>query len=279
LDIPPINTDTEGKDIRDEILKCVIKKTVIARILAVDQGIVVGTAKAENRAKSLGLKMRHIVKEGQLVKPGDEIALFEGRPKQILTAEEQLIGLMAKSSGIATMARQFVDRAGQRTRIVSGAWKKMPLDQKKSIQRAVVCGGANCRISNSPFLYLDKNYVRILGGIRTCLQAVAGFKDYLKVVQIWGEFSPIGIEAAEAVEHGADIIFIDSGKIDDLAVAVDKLKKTGFRARVKIAFGGNIQLQDIEDLKAMDVDILDIGRPIIDAPLLDMRMEVIDVSS
>ena len=29
----------------------------------------------------------------------------------------------------------------------------------------------------------------------------------------------------------------------------------------------------------MDVDILDIGRPIIDAPLLDMRMEVIDVSS
>jgi hypothetical protein len=30
------------------------------------------------------------------------------------------------------------------------------------------------------------------------------------------------------------------------------------------------------ELKGMDVDILDIGRQIVDAPLLDMRLEVIE---
>jgi hypothetical protein len=27
----------------------------------------------------------------------------------------------------------------------------------------------------------------------------------------------------------------------------------------------------------MDIDILDIGRPIVDAPLLDMRLEIMDI--
>ena len=34
------------------------------------------------------------------------------------------------------------------------------------------------------------------------------------------------------------------------------------------------RLEDIEDLKRVDVDILDIGRQIVDAPLLDIRLEV-----
>jgi nicotinate-nucleotide pyrophosphorylase (carboxylating) len=266
-------------DIRDEILKGVAEKTVTARIISDDEGLIVGSPALESRAKKIGLIIKHIKQEGSRVKIDEEVARFSGRPKQILRAEEQLIGLLAKPSGIATAARRFVDRAGERPRIVAGAWKKMSLDQKRIIQRAVVCGGANCRISSSPFLYLDKNYIRILGGIRSCLKTVADFKNTLKVIQIWGEFNPIEFEAAEAVEHGADIVFIDTGKTDDLTLVVDKLKQIGVRPRVKIAFGGNIQLEDMDVLKAMDVDILDIGRSIIDAPLLDMKMEVIDVST
>jgi nicotinate-nucleotide pyrophosphorylase (carboxylating) len=277
LDRSPIKA--ESRDIRDEILLGVSEQNVTARILADGEGLVTGSQAAESRAKELGLTIKYMINEGSSVKSDDEITRLIGRPKQILMAEEQLIGLMAKPSGIATAARKFVDRAGERPRIVSGAWKKMPLDQKKTIQRAVVCGGANCRISNSPFLYLDKNYIRILGGIRSCLGAVAEFKDYLKVIQIWGEFSPIEIEAVEAAEHGADIIFIDTGNRDDLPLAIDKLKQIAARPRVRVAFGGNIQLEDVEALKTMDVDILDIGRSIIDAPLLDMRMEVMGIEN
>ena len=263
------------QDIRDDIFVSIAHRQVTACILADDGGLVVETRAVELEARALGVTIRHILPEGGIVKPGDEIARFDGRPKQIAMAEERLIGLMAKPSGIATAARRFVEKAGRRPEIVAGAWKKMPRQQKEVIRRAVTRGGAKCRISNSPFLYLDKNFVRMLGGIRQCLAAVADMNGYLKVVQIRGLYNDIDLEAVEAVEHGAGIVFIDTGRLDDLSRTIDKLRQAGLRNRVSIVFGGGVQLEDITSLKALDADILDIGRPIIDAPLLDMRMEVI----
>lgn len=263
------------RDIRDEILGRVAGYEITASIIAADEGIVAETAAAEKEAEKLGLTIIRMLDQGSRVQKGDEVARFSGQPKQVALAEDRLIGLMAKPSGIATAARRFVDKAGPRPAIVSGAWKKMPWSQKEVIRRAVTTGGAQARISPAPFLYLDKNYIKMLGGIKESLEAVAGLSGYLKVVQIKGACQDITFEAGEAIEHGADIIFIDSGRQRDLKRVIDGLNQQGLRDKVKIAFGGNVRLQDIKALKAMDVDILDIGRQIIDAPLLDMRMEVV----
>lgn len=271
----PLTTLMAMRDIRDDIFGGIADRKVTACIVADDEGLVVETPAVAYEAKALGLTVRHILAEGSRVKHGDEISPLDGRPKQIVMAEERLIGLIAKPSGIATAARRFVEEAGQRPEIVAGAWKKMPWPQKEVIRRSVVSGGANCRITNAPFLYLDKNYVRMLGGIRQCLGAVAGLGGYLKVIQIRGEYNDIDLEAGEAVSHGADIIFIDTGRPDDLSRTVGKLRQLGWRDKVRVAFGGGIRLEDVASLKTLDADILDIGRPIIDAPLLDMRMEVI----
>jgi nicotinate-nucleotide pyrophosphorylase (carboxylating) len=83
--------------------------------------------------------------------------------------------------------------------------------------------------------------------------------------------------AAEAARNGTGIVFIDSGRIGDLERVNEALQQTGLRDRVEIAFGGNVRLENVDALKTMDVDILDIGRAIVDAPLLDMRMDVIEV--
>jgi nicotinate-nucleotide pyrophosphorylase len=53
------------------------------------------------------------------------------------------------------------------------------------------------------------------------------------------------------------------------------LKDHGLRSRVKVAFAGGVQLGDIEQLAEIGIDIVDIGRPIVDAPLLDMRLDVV----
>jgi len=37
-------------------------------------------------------------------------------------------------------------------------------------------------------------------------------------------------------------------------------------------------VEGVDELRGMDVDILDIGRQIVDAPLLDMRLEVIEAA-
>ncbi len=263
-------------DLRDEIFRTVGGTNVTGVILADDEGIVAETNRAADESKRMGLTLVGILPEGSGVRPGDEIARFSGSPKQVVSAEDVLIGLMAKPSGIATAARGFVARANGRPEIVCGAWKKMPLSLKESIRRAVGVGGALIRISRDPFVYLDKNYIRILGGIGRALQAVSSMTDRRKVAQLKGRHKSVVEEACEAVEFGADILHIDTGNMEDVDRVVRELVRLDLRNRVSIAFSGSIRLEDVDELKRLDVDILDIGRQIVDAPLLDMRLEVIE---
>ncbi len=268
-------TGTTG-DIRDEILRSVAGKTVSAVIVADDEGIVAETAQAAGEAARLGLTLHSILKEGTQVCIGDEIARFSGSPNQVAMAEEVLIGLMAKPSGIATATRKFVEKANGRPQIVSGAWKKMPPPMKEAVRRAVVTGGAFYRITRDPFVYLDKNYVKVLGGLGESLDKVRYLTEHVKAVQVKGRQKGVVQEAIEATQHGAGIICIDTGRTDDVTQVSSELTRRGMRGAVRIAFAGNVRLEDMESLKALDIDLVDVGRQIVDAPLLDMRMEVLD---
>jgi nicotinate-nucleotide pyrophosphorylase (carboxylating) len=252
-------------------------RSVTADIIAEDAGIIAGIQAAEESAKSLRLDILQMAQEGQTVQRGDVIAKVSGNPKQIALAEDQLIGLVAKPSGIATATRNCVDRAGPDIQIICGAWKKMPLVLKQIIRNAIVTGGGYFRISRDPFIYLDKNYIQMLGGIKPSLQAVAHLAGFIKVVQIKGRQNDIALEACEAAELDADIIFVDSGQPEDLREIADLLNRKNLRDRVKIAFGGSVKIEDIDRIKDLPVDILEIGRQIVDAPLLDLKLEVVEV--
>ena len=265
------------QDLRDDIFKSVMTRSVTADIIAEDAGIVAGIQAAKDKAISLGLNIIRMAKEGQSVQRGDVIAKVSGNPKQIAVAEDQLIGLVAKPSGIATATRNCVDRAGPGIQIVCGAWKKMPVVLKQMIRDAIVTGGGYFRISRDPFLYLDKNYIQMLGGIKNSLQAVAHFSGFKKVVQIKGRQKDIALEALEAAELNADIIFVDSGQPQDLLKLAGLLNRKGLRDRLKIAFGGSVKIEDIDRFKDLPLDILEIGRQIVDAPLLDLKLEVVEI--
>jgi nicotinate-nucleotide pyrophosphorylase (carboxylating) len=74
---------------------------------------------------------------------------------------------------------------------------------------------------------------------------------------------------------GANIIMIDTGRRGDIEKIDTMLKRERLRHRVKVAFGGSITIEDLGDLKNRPVDIIDIGRAIVDGPLLDLRMDVL----
>lgn len=268
------------EDLRDEILRGCMGSRVTAAIVADGGGLVVETGAAAREAEKLGLAVESILDEGSEVEEGEEIARFAGSPKQVAQAEEVLIGIMAKPSGIATAARDFVRAAGRRLKVVCGAWKKMPPEMKEAVRRAVTAGGASCRISDDPFVYLDKNYVEMLGGVKEAVEAVAHLADErVIVVQIRGRHRSIIKEALEAVEAGAGILFVDTGVPLDFMEVAFELERAGLRRKVKVAFGGGLGLDDVGKIKKdkSDVDIVDVGRSIVDAPLLDMKLEVLSV--
>ncbi len=263
------------QDVREELFRGIAGKLFTVHVVAGQEGVVSGSDDVAREAEKLGIFLLKTADEGTWAREGEILAAFRGTPHQVAAAEESMLGLLAKTSGIATAARAFVDLAGGRPRVVCGAWKKMPPSLKEPVRRAVVTGGAHFRIASGPFVYLDKNYVRMLGGIRKALQAASSLKGHTKVIQIKGEYGDVATEVCEAASCGAGIVFVDTGNKDDVRLASEVLRDSGLREGVKIAFGGNVRLEDVAELKSIDVDILDVGRAIVDAPLLDMRMEVV----
>lgn len=270
----PRLSDRGSPNIRDTIFKSIAERRVGAVIWSRQEGVVAGVKQLERKAAEIGLSVEMVVREGDEVAASGAIAFIAGTPKQISLAEDCLIGLVAKASGIATAARKAVGLSGKKVTVVSGGWKKVPLPIKEEIREAIRIGGVGVRITEKPFVYLDKNYVRMFGSIPDALRSVASLKERIKVVQIRGETGDISDEAVEAAMRGAGIVMVDTGNIVDLESVSDALMAAGLRRKVKIAFGGSILIDDIPSFLDMDVDILDIGRAIIDAPMLDIGLDV-----
>ncbi len=264
-----------AEEIRDSIFPKVKGKKYFAHISANGSGIISGTEGLRAACKRLGIRLVKCRKSGAGVRPRDVIAVVEGNAKQIALAEEELIGWISKASGIATAAGRAKRAAGRKLRVVSGAWKKMPLPIKELIRQAVVDGGINYRISEKPFIYLDKNFLKMLGGVEKALRSVDRLKDFVRVIQIKSKGKELLKEATLAAQMGAHIIMIDTGREDDINKVDLVLRKRRLRHRVKIAFGGEIRLEDLRDLRRAPLEIVDIGKAIVDALLLDMKMDVL----
>lgn len=256
------------------LLKNVMHKQIQAVITATEPGILHGSGEMVQKAKELGLKVVLHTEQGCAVTPGQKIITLTGNPLQIAQGEDCLLGLISKPSGIATMARKAVMLAGK-VRVVSGGWKKIPFEMKAITRSALETGGVGVRLLDEPFLYLDKNYLRIFGSVKALLEGAAELPDRAAVVQLHGETGPIEAEAAEATILGARVVMIDTGNLTDLRLCSEELKSQGLRDQVKLAFAGGVQISDLPALQQEDVDIVDIGRAILDAPLLDFRYDVI----
>lgn len=243
-------------------------------VLAAEPGILAGVAKMEKVLRELGLEVEMCVREGGRLHPGVCVCRAKGEAEGIVLAEDLALSHIGKPSGVATAAAKAVERAGPYLRVVCGAWKKVAPELRPELRRAITLGGVGVRITERPFVYLDKNYVRLLGGVRPAVERARNRPDRTVVVQLRGETSPIELEAKEAVDAGAGILMVDTGCTEDLARVVDVHRREGWAGLVEIAFAGGIKLSDIPQLAAMGAHILDVGRAIIDAPLLDFRLDV-----
>ena len=245
---------------------------VRADVVAQEPGIIVEVEEAAKATIEVGANVLHHIREAEQVDGGQIVLSIEDNPLSIALAEERLMGIMAKPSGIATAAASFVERAAGSVRVVSGGWKKLPFSQKSMVRTAVAAGGVQPRIADWPFVYLDKNFVSMLGGVVATLSAVnsrpelAGYRRIIQVTTV--------DEALAAVGARAETVFVDTGRLADLSLISDALHTHGLRSGVELAFGGGLSIEDIDVLRDMDVDVIDVGRSIVDAPLLDMNLRV-----
>jgi nicotinate-nucleotide pyrophosphorylase (carboxylating) len=272
-----MSLDEKHVDIREDIFRKQLFRQITGVLVAEQAGVLSGIQRACYIMEALGLSFASNLKDGSALGHGQEIVRVTGNPVQMAQAEERVIGALSKFSGIATAAKSALQKANEKFKVVAGGWKKMPFELKEPIQQAIRDGGVNPRMSDEPFIYLDKNYVRMLGGVRKAVEAAVVFKRMI-VTQIRGETMAIAKEAIEAANAGAHVVMVDTGNHEDLRAVTHALRENGLRSRVKIAFAGNIRLNDLGALAQFDLDVVDIGYAILDAPCLPMRFDVVDMT-
>ncbi|KAF5034904.1 putative nicotinate-nucleotide pyrophosphorylase [carboxylating] [anaerobic digester metagenome] len=262
-------------DVRDTLFQKISEKRYRAVLTAEHSGVLSGEAEARACAENLGVEFELCKKDGDELSRGERFANLLASSKQIALAEEQLIGTLAKASGIATAARTAVQLADGKMKIVSGSWKKMPPQMKQMVRSATFTGGASFRICEQPMIYLDKNFIRMLGSIPKALEACKPFEEATKVVQIKGITGTIEEETQQAICGGGNIVMVDTGNLEDLRRCRKVMEASGKREKLKLAFAGGVRLTDIPGLADERIDILCIGKEIVDAQLLDMKLDVI----
>ena len=261
-------------DIRHRIFQGREHQRLKACILAEAPGVISGMNRVEAWAAAHHVDLANALADGREAAPGQVVATVWGSPFNLVRAEEVLIGELSKTSGVATRARQALEQAAGRFRVVCGAFKKMPAAVKFPLRQAVADGGLDVRMAPHPFVYLDKNYVRILGGVARAMAAVAPLERPV-VIQLRGESAPIGREAVMAAQLGAANVMIDTGRLADLDAAARALKEAGLRAAVQLTFAGNLRISDLAGLgRDHDLDAVDIGYDVVDAPCLPLRFDV-----
>lgn len=263
----------QSADIRYRIFQGHQHRFIQATIRVETGGIISGIGQAEKLAAELPVGFSPSITDGDEAIAGQTIAKLNGHPVNLVKAEEMILGALSKTSGIATRARQAGNEARGCFDVVCGAFKKMPPALKQSIRQAVEHGGLRTRMAPQPFIYLDKNYVRILGGVEKTMATIAPMNLPI-VIQIRGENDPIEQEALQAASMGAATLMVDTGNIKDLDTVSKILHEKGLRSRVKLAFAGNLQVEDLAPLRNHDIDAIDIGYGMVDAPCLPMRFDV-----
>jgi len=262
-------------DLRDEIFASLEGCLFTAEVRVTSPGLVCGIEMARSKAEALGCVVVNEMKDGDATLNAHPVLCMRGPAKSIAMAEDCVPGAIAKFSGIARAARKARELAGGRVKIVSGATKKMPAEIKAQVRRAIHYGGGSNCISDRPFLYLDKNYVRMFGGVRQTLAAVSGMQGYVRVIQLRGLVESLASEARAAIEMEAEILMVDTGRLEDLDLVATMVRELGRRESTTIAFAGDIAMEEISAIVAHDVDILDVGRAIIDAPMVDIKVDVV----
>ena len=261
-------------DIREFLFSGLEGSKFSFEIVATEEGIFTGVERLARAAADFHLEVDWSAPDGYGLKEGTVVFRAAGSAAQVAAAEEVLLGLIGKPSGVATAAHRLVRQAGGGVKVVCGAWKKVFQENKTELRKAITVGGAGLRITETPFVYLDKNYVRMMGGIGPAVKRAAALEGRTVAVQLRKEYGTVAWEAEEAVAAGAGILMVDTGNIRDLLAVIAAAVAGGWRERVKIAFAGGVTAGDLSRLAEAGADIVDVGRSIIDAPMLDFRLDV-----
>lgn len=208
-------------------------------------------------------------KDGDTLDKGGILLQVEGPSRALLTAERVSLNFLQRLSGVATIARRFVNE-------VAGTKAKI-LDTRKTLpgwrmfeKYAVACGGAtNHRIGLYDMILIKDNHLVALRDARPNAVAAAVARARAAYPQLKVEVEADNLtQVAQAVEAGADIILLDNMTNEMMREAVQSVQ-----GRALLEASGGVNLKTVRGKAETGVDFISVGALTHSAPSVDIGLD------
>ena len=238
--------------------------------IAKSPGVVAGIRVSEAVFRQLDAEITFEIfkNDGEVVLPGDEIAVVQGRTRALLTGERTALNFLQRLSGIATKTRRVVELIKDSSARLVDTRKTTP-GLRVLEKYAVSVGGArNHRFGLFDGVMIKDNHIQAVGNIG---EAVAAARQKVPhTVKIEVEVEDLA-QLREALEAGADIIMLDNMGVDKMAEAVSIVA-----GRVLLEASGGINEGNIAEIARTGIDFISMGALTHSAISLDISLDLVE---
>lgn len=242
--------------------------TATAMINTREKGIVAGLALAEAafRLVGPGVKFEALLKDGDAVELGQNVARVSGNARLILSAERVALNFLCHMSGIASYTRQFADvLVGTNARVCDT--RKTTPGLRAFEKYAVRCGGGwNHRYGLDDAILIKDNHIAVAGGVGKAVLSARAFAGHLVSIEV--EVDSLE-QLVEALDAGATAVLLDNMDNATLSesVAINK-------GRAMLEASGGVTLERLRGIAETGVDYISTSKITMASHPLDLGLDV-----
>jgi nicotinate-nucleotide pyrophosphorylase (carboxylating) len=195
-----------------------------------------------------GADVNLICATGESASPGNTIATVAGRARTLLECERVALNFIQRLSGVATLARKYVDAvAGTKVKVLDT--RKTTPGLRELEKMAAAAGGAtNHRRGLFDAVLIKNNHITVAGGVRPALIAAENFNGPVEIEVRTRE------ELDEALACGAKHLLLDNLTPVDAAAWIRHIN-----GRATVELSGGITLDNIRAHAAAGPDFISCG--------------------
>jgi nicotinate-nucleotide pyrophosphorylase (carboxylating) len=212
-----------------------------------------------------GAHVHMLASSGSKISIGDELATVVASARTLLECERVSLNFLQRLSGVATLARKYVDAVAGTNVHVLDTRKTTPGLRQLEKMAAAAGGVINHRRGLFDQVLIKNNHIAAAGGVRAALEKAKWFRG------------PVGIEVRtrdeldEALSAGANRLLLDNLCP---AEAAEWIRYIAGRATVELS--GGINLDNIRAYAEAGPDFISCGAITHSAPAVDIsfRLEI-----
>lgn len=215
------------------------------------------------RALDPEARIETLAGEGQGVAAGSDLMRIEGDARAMLAAERSALNTVQHLSGIATLARRYVDAIAGTGAVLLDTRKTIPGLRLLEKYATRMGGATNHRMRLDDAAMIKDNHVGVAGSVGEAVRraAAAGIERIIVEVDRIGQIEP-------ALAAGATHLLLDNMDVPTLREAVALVA-----GRVPTEASGGVTLETIRAKAETGVTYVSVGRITQSAPAADIGLD------